>query len=197
MNKFEEKSEFTRTALFGAAQRVIAKDGYERAQLETIAKEAGRTKGSVYAHFRSKEDLFLAMMEFILAERTRSIKTLSPGQRGEKLRFALRALVVQAALDDDWLTIVLEYKFHAYRNPRAAARIRESHNQMWDDFQALLIRAAPHAGRTSEEAGVCLEILRAMPTSLLLEAPLRRRPVSMKSRRALLEKVFDLLFPAI
>src|ERR1700759_2524645 len=60
LNKFEQKSDLTRTALFSAAQRVIVKDGYEGAQLETIAREAGRTKGSVYAHFKSKEQLFVA-----------------------------------------------------------------------------------------------------------------------------------------
>lgn len=197
MNKFEKKSALTRTALFDAAQRVIVRDGYEGAQLETIASEAGRTKGSVYAHFKSKEDLYLAMMEFIIADRRRKIGSLSLDQRGEALRLAVRAVCVQASLDDAWLIIVLEFKLHAYRNPRAVARIRESYDQLWGEFHELLLRLAPHSSRTPEEMSTCLEILRAVPAALLLEAPLRRRPATaLKARRASLGKVFDLLFPA-
>jgi AcrR family transcriptional regulator len=197
LNKFEKKSELTRTALFSAAQRVIVEDGYERAQLQTIASEAGRTKGSVYAHFKSKEELFLAMVEFIIADRHRAVNLLSLDQRGEALRRAVRAVCLQAALDDAWLMIILEFKLHAYRNPRAVARIRESYNQLWDEFHGLLLRLAPHSGRIPEEVSTCLEILRAVPAALLLEAPLRRRPANaLKARRAWLGKVFDLLFPA-
>lgn len=197
MNKFQKKSELTRSALFSAAQRVIVEEGYERAQLETIAKEAGRTKGSVYAHFKSKEELFLAMMEFIIADRRRAIRSLSLDQHGEALRLAVRAVVVQASLDDAWLMIVLEFKLHAYRNPRAVARIREGYNQLWDEFHGLLLRLAPHSGRTTEEVSTCVELLRAVPPSLLLELPLRRTQASaLKARRASLGKVFDMLFPA-
>lgn len=197
MNKFEKKSELTRIALFSAAQKIIAEEGYEGAQLETIALEAGRTKGAVYAHFKSKEELFLGMMEFIIAERRRVVSSLSLDQRGEALRLAVRALCVQAALDDPWLMIILEFKLHAYRNPQAVARIRETYNQLWDEFEALLLRLAAHSGRTAEEVGTCLEILRAVTPALLLEPPLRRRPAAaLKNRRAGFEKVFDLLFPA-
>ena len=34
-----------------------------RARSWTIAAAAGRTKGAVYAHFKNKEDLFLALFE--------------------------------------------------------------------------------------------------------------------------------------
>jgi AcrR family transcriptional regulator len=197
LNKFERKSEITRTALFGAAQRVIVEEGYERAQLDSIARKAGRTKGSVYAHFKSKQELFLAMMEFIIAERRRAVGSLSLDQRGEALRLAVRAVCLQAALDDAWLVIILEFKLHAYRNPRAVARIRESYNQLWDEFHGLLLRLAPHSGRTPEEVSTCLEILRAVTPALPLEPPLRRRPATaLKARRASFEKVFDMLFPA-
>jgi AcrR family transcriptional regulator len=197
LNKLEKKSELTRAALFNAAQRVIVEDGYAGAQLETIARKAGRTKGSVYAHFKSKQDLFIAMMEFIIVERRRAVASLSLEQRGEALRLAVRAVCLQAALDDDWLLIILEFKLHAYRNPQAVARIRESYNQLWDEFQGLLLRLAPHSGRTPEEVSTCLEILRAATPVLPLEPTLRRRPAkAAKERRATFERVFDLLFPA-
>src|ERR1700753_3029817 len=96
LNKLEQKTEITRTALFLAARDVIVKEGYDRAQLETIAKHAGRTKGSVYAHFESKEDLFLAMMEYILEERRSRVLGLSIDENGEALRIAIRTMCARA-----------------------------------------------------------------------------------------------------
>ena len=183
--------------MFSAAQRVIVKDGYEGAQLETIAREAGRTKGSVYAHFKSKEQLFVAMMEFIIAERRRVLRSLSLDQNGEALRQAVRSVCLKAARDDTWLLIILEFKRHAYRNPRAVAPVRESYNQMWDEFHGLLMRLAPHSRRTPEEVSTCLEILRAVTPALPLEPSLRRRPATaLRNRRASFGKIFDLLFPS-
>jgi AcrR family transcriptional regulator len=196
LNKFAKKSELTRTALFSAAQRVIVKVGYEGAQLETIAREAGRTKGSVYAHFRSKEQLFIAMMEFIVSQRRRVVGSLSLDQKGEALRQAVRSVCLKAALDDSWLLIVLEFKRHVYRNPEWMSPVQESYNQLWDEFHSLLMRLAPHSRRTPEEVNTCLEILRAVTPALPLESRLRRRPATaLRNRRASFEKIFDLLFP--
>jgi AcrR family transcriptional regulator len=45
-----------------AAERVFAAKGYEAASVMDLAKEAGFTKGALYAHFSSKEELFLAVI---------------------------------------------------------------------------------------------------------------------------------------
>jgi AcrR family transcriptional regulator len=195
VNKLEKKTEITRSALFRAARQTIVNEGYERAQLETIAKRAGRTKGSVYAHFTSKEDLFLAMMEFIIAERGKAVSSLSLNQTGEALRLAVRALIIQVALDDEWIVLILEYKLYTMRNPHTATRIRAMYNQLFDAVYVLLLRLAEHTGRSPDEIRTCLEILRAMPQSMLLEAQLRFRPSqAMKERQVLAGNVFDILF---
>jgi AcrR family transcriptional regulator len=53
----------TRRRLLDAAVRVFARDGYEGATLEQIAKEAGMTKGAVYWHFEAKSEVFGALIE--------------------------------------------------------------------------------------------------------------------------------------
>src|SRR5580692_2979373 len=62
-NKHQAKTEATLRELLDAAEKIFVRDGYERTQIETIAAEVGRTKGAVYAHFKGKEDLFLALFE--------------------------------------------------------------------------------------------------------------------------------------
>ncbi|HEY3829993.1 MAG TPA: TetR/AcrR family transcriptional regulator [Solirubrobacteraceae bacterium] len=57
----------TRARLLEAAARVYARRGFAGATLEEVASEAGFTKGAVYAHFGSKENLLLALVEEHLA----------------------------------------------------------------------------------------------------------------------------------
>ncbi len=57
----------TRGRLLEAAASVYAKRGFNGATLEEVAAEAGFTKGAVYAHFGSKENLLLALLEEHLA----------------------------------------------------------------------------------------------------------------------------------
>ena len=58
----------TRAALLGAAARVYARRGVAGATLDEVAAEAGYSKGAVYAHFGSKENLLLALLGEHLSE---------------------------------------------------------------------------------------------------------------------------------
>ncbi|UFJ42689.1 TetR/AcrR family transcriptional regulator [Brevibacillus humidisoli] len=49
-----------------AALKQFAQHGYDGASLSDIAKEAGIKTPSIYAHFKSKEDLFLSVFDDLL-----------------------------------------------------------------------------------------------------------------------------------
>jgi AcrR family transcriptional regulator len=57
----------TRARLLHAAAEVYASHGFGGATLDEVAAQAGLTKGAVYDHFGSKENLLLALMEEYLA----------------------------------------------------------------------------------------------------------------------------------
>ncbi len=48
--------------IFDAARTVFLEFGYDASSMEVIAKRAGVSKATVYAHFTNKEDLFEAMI---------------------------------------------------------------------------------------------------------------------------------------
>ncbi|MCL1900157.1 MAG: TetR/AcrR family transcriptional regulator [Promicromonosporaceae bacterium] len=54
------RAEQTRSDLIAAAVKVFSERGYEGASVAEIAKAAGYTKGALYAHFETKEDLLIA-----------------------------------------------------------------------------------------------------------------------------------------
>ncbi|SPM32345.1 TetR family transcriptional regulator [Mycobacterium rhizamassiliense] len=59
----ERRLEHTRKLLLDAAEELFARRGFSGAALEDIADAAGYTRGAIYAHFGSKEELFLAVIE--------------------------------------------------------------------------------------------------------------------------------------
>src|SRR5262245_64069879 len=61
--------ERNREAVLRAARRVFLDKGYAGATLESIAEEAGFSKGVMYSQFHSKADIFLTLMERRMEER--------------------------------------------------------------------------------------------------------------------------------
>jgi AcrR family transcriptional regulator len=48
--------------ILDAAARLIEHYGYDKTTVDEIAREAGISKGAIYLHFKSKEDLFEALL---------------------------------------------------------------------------------------------------------------------------------------
>jgi AcrR family transcriptional regulator len=86
----------TRERLLQAGFREVFRSGFQSASIDTILAATNVTKGALYHHFNSKEDLGLAIIEEIVAEMTRD-RWLRPLQRS-KDRDPIDALigVVQA-----------------------------------------------------------------------------------------------------
>ncbi|KAB2381268.1 TetR/AcrR family transcriptional regulator [Actinomadura montaniterrae] len=59
----ERRRDHTRSLLVDAAEEVFAEKGFTQATLDDIAYAAGFTKGAIYKHFGTKEDLFLAVSD--------------------------------------------------------------------------------------------------------------------------------------
>src|SRR5579862_4350978 len=108
LGKQQVRTQETQSRLLDAAEEVFVRDGYEAAQLDEIAARAGRSKGAVYTHFKSKEDLFLALFE----HRTRSyIERLMAGlgrctNRKQSMQ-AFREFFVSLVSDRNWPVLTL------------------------------------------------------------------------------------------
>ena len=59
----------TRERIRQAAVRVFSREGFDRASVKSIAEEAGVAVGSIYNHFRDKDDLLISIFEQELGQR--------------------------------------------------------------------------------------------------------------------------------
>src|SRR5271168_4666265 len=117
----------TQARLLNAAEEVFVRDGYESAQLDEIAAAAGRSKGAVYTHFKSKEDLFLALFE----HRTRSyierlVNSLRKCTNRKQSMEAFREFYVGLVHDRTWPILTLEFKLFALRRPESKERFQKT-----------------------------------------------------------------------
>jgi TetR/AcrR family acrAB operon transcriptional repressor len=62
MRKTKEEALITREKLLSAALHLFSQKGFTATRLEDIAQAVGVTRGAIYHHFGSKEDLFIALV---------------------------------------------------------------------------------------------------------------------------------------
>src|SRR3954453_7630433 len=60
-----ERRARTRAALLDSAARGLSRDGYGNLVLEQVARDAGYTRGALYHQFTDKDELVLAVLEWV------------------------------------------------------------------------------------------------------------------------------------
>src|SRR5260370_31234429 len=198
LSKQQIRTRETQARLLDAAEEIFVRDGFEGAQLDEIAATAGRSKGAVYTHFKSKEDLFLALFE----HRTRSyVERLSESlhkctNRSQSLE-AFRGFYLRLVRDRIWPILTLEFKLYALRHPESKERLRiafemsktTNDDEMYEKTFGKLTRAA------RRDNDLALLALGPIVSGLILESHFELEAFSEKPLRRILGRIFDALFP--
>jgi AcrR family transcriptional regulator len=85
-------SEFRSAEILNAARIVFARQGFERGMIEDIARQAGIAKGTVYLYFRSKAEIYKALLVHDMKELKRETMqriNAAPTLREKLYAFAL------------------------------------------------------------------------------------------------------------
>ncbi len=131
----------------GAARAVFLDCGYDAASMDAIARAAGISKATLYAHFASKEDLFEALIRHECRDLKAKLTPLDASRPAgeELLRMAreLRRLFAQ----DEGLTIYRIIVPVAHRFPRLARIFYEEGPETAIGQMADFFRAVSSTGR--------------------------------------------------
>lgn len=114
----EERKQETRKRLLESAVDTFAKLGFHGASVDKIAEDAGFTKGAVYTHFKSKEELFLALLEQQIQSHLHTIHQVI--EQEKSLTHVINRLEHYFDLDKQtnkaWGILNMEFFLYAMRN---------------------------------------------------------------------------------
>jgi len=107
-NRFDRRREKTRLDLLEAAERVIAAKGYHQTRIADIASEADVGLGTFYLHFKTKNEIFIELIETGAAELRAEVNAAKAGVESveDKLRITLNTILDAAAAHPEQFRIV-------------------------------------------------------------------------------------------
>ena len=194
------RTQETQARLLQAAEEIFVRDGFEGAQLDEIAIAAGRSKGSVYTHFKNKEDLFLVLFE----NRTKSyVEGLGDSIRkcaSRRQSFeAFRAFYVALVRDKAFSILTLEFKLYALRHPESKERFRKVFeiSKATADIDLYAQMFGEDSRGTITDNHLAQAALGPILSVLILESNFEPDVLSDEGLRRILGRIFDALYPPL
>jgi AcrR family transcriptional regulator len=128
-----EQQERTRGALLRAASKLFCRRGLEGTSIDEIAAAAGYTKGAFYANFKSKEELFLVMLdEKFSHELERLDRDLAGTDDPDQEARTAAAGFIHFASGDEWPRLYFQFAAHAARNEEFREELATRQHAMRD-----------------------------------------------------------------
>ncbi len=139
----------TRTKLLESAAQLFAKGGYEGASVDLIAESAGYSKGAFYSNFKSKEAIFLALLD---AHKRREIEALAQllarDIPASELVSLIRNSESDRVSDFDFGLLSAEFQLQACRDKTFAKTYAKLHRTHVDTMAGLITRLFAKLDRT-------------------------------------------------
>jgi AcrR family transcriptional regulator len=66
-----------RDLILDAAERLLGRYGFKKMTMDDLAQEVGIAKGTIYLHFKSKEEIALARVDRVIAKLVEELRTIS------------------------------------------------------------------------------------------------------------------------
>lgn len=198
-NKHAQRTQATQQQLLQAAETIFVRDGYEGAELGEIAALAGRTKGAIYAHFKSKQDIFLALIrDRALQVRERTLQLMAATSSTHENREVYRKLCLSQTEDTTWAMLLLEFKLFAMRHPESKQYLERHYAEMLPEGQEQRLAdflGPAGLGKDTLTRSAAVQILTPLLSTLAIEATFAPRLLAAETRRNVAQRIFDALLP--
>jgi AcrR family transcriptional regulator len=148
----ERRLEHTRSLLLDAAEAVFAEKGFTPATLDDIAHTAGYTKGAIYKHFTTKEELFLAVSDRYWRRYFDNFAEVlgaatEVGAR-ELDNVAQRWRQLSSDRGAEHAALGHEFTLYLLRNPEARDRVAEKRSEVVEALAKFIVAGVDRLGAT-------------------------------------------------
>ncbi|NOZ51454.1 MAG: TetR/AcrR family transcriptional regulator [Chloroflexi bacterium] len=136
----KESKQTRQTQILDAAMEVFVHLGFSKARMDDIAAEAGVSKGSLYWHFKSKDDIISAVLYRLfqggLGE-LRQIKAMDiPAD--EKLQRVVQRLAIDVQAMQRWQPLMAEFYAVAMRHGSVQQYLRRYYREYIELLSAVI-----------------------------------------------------------
>jgi len=139
--------EIRRGQILLAAMQVCGEKGYHATRIDDIAEAAGLSKGAIYHHFRSKQEIFVELLEQVLDEAMADMAALDARgvSIGETLNSVYAKQMEMAQSNPQLVRGLFEFYLLSFRDPEFRDRF-DAHYQKLLDRGAEVLRHAIDRG---------------------------------------------------
>jgi TetR/AcrR family transcriptional regulator, cholesterol catabolism regulator len=157
-----------RDAILRAAARLFRKRGYERTSVRQLAEAVGLQSGSLFHHFKTKDEILVSVMERgVELASAYVISALEEAKTPrEKVEMLFQSYLTALLSDEyrDYMTVLL-YDFRSL-SPAMAQRVQKFRSQVEQRWQVILDEAVPLNGSSTDPRLKTQFILGAMNWTL-------------------------------
>jgi AcrR family transcriptional regulator len=193
----QARAEATKTRILDAAQSLFAELGFENTQLDEVAARAGCSRGGIYAHYASKEGLFLALMEHRVSATFRAAcKKIEEEPDLKERRNIFKRWLVEQICGPESGTLTLEFKLYAVRRPERRDELLRLYNALFTGTDGISIDLL-FGKKLTKTARIAMEqriaVLGGALSALILERHFRPALLTPSHLQPLAEEIFDAL----
>ncbi|MFB9261896.1 TetR/AcrR family transcriptional regulator [Bradyrhizobium erythrophlei] len=125
--------------LINEAARLFGSKGYENTSMRDIAAAVGILPGSLYHHFPSKEELFVAVYSFAVSQSREAVNAAIEGRMDPWTRLEAACIAhAQGLLERNRFAAVLVSHLSVTSLPEEVATLRDSYESIFKDLISAL-----------------------------------------------------------
>lgn len=140
MSRRQRKTDATRESILAAAREVLASDGAEALSLSKVAHLAGVNRGTAYQHFRTREELIKATVDWVSEHLSTKFGNIDVDNQGrDRPMYEVVAGLVDFAVENPALGRIWLFEVLASDNPGEDPffrRFKTSTQQLADSEQS-------------------------------------------------------------
>lgn len=148
----EEYKEKKRQEILQSAHACFARKGFEASTVDEIVTHSGLSKGAIYNYFKSKDEIYLALMEGQTNESgTKFTKAIAERETAlDKLNYLIEAYLLNDPNDEenkDHALVHFEFRLYSTRKPELKTALTERYKSFFVTLLAGIIKE----GQTTSE----------------------------------------------
>jgi AcrR family transcriptional regulator len=173
----EEYKEKKRQEILQSAHACFARKGFEASTVDEIVTHSGLSKGAIYNYFKSKDEIYLALMEGQTNESgTKFTKAIAERETAlDKLNYLFEAYLLNDPNDEenkDQALVHFEFRLYSTRKPELKKALTERYKSFFVTLLAGIIKEGKTTGEFKKEIDpdMYADIFWAMVNGVTLQA---------------------------